>query len=74
MLTRTAHELPPFNCRPEEFRCYDNHQCVSKDRVCDGRVHCSDWSDEDPALCGERSKLQKPSGIFLGIFQREGED
>ena len=50
---RTAHDLPPFNCHPEEFRCYDNHQCVAKERVCDGSVDCFDQSDEDPALCGE---------------------
>ena len=49
----TAHDLPPFNCHPDEFRCFDNHQCVAKERVCDGRVHCSDGSDEDPTLCGE---------------------
>ena len=53
MYVHTAHDLPPFNCRPDEFRCFDNHQCVAKERVCDGRVHCSDRSDEDPALCGE---------------------
>lgn len=49
----TAHDFPPFNCRSDQFRCFDNHQCVAKERVCDGRVDCFDQSDENLALCGK---------------------
>ncbi|XP_063951241.1 uncharacterized protein LOC129256860 isoform X8 [Lytechinus pictus] len=34
------------SCSSDEFRCM-NGQCRSSDLVCDGEIHCIDFSDED---------------------------
>ncbi|KAB0803781.1 hypothetical protein PPYR_00751 [Photinus pyralis] len=42
------------SCTDESFRCSDGG-CVPFQVTCDGIVHCSDGSDEEPGYCGHRS-------------------
>lgn len=32
-------------CNPSEFKC-DGHKCLSNGKRCDGKVDCSDYTDE----------------------------
>ncbi|TKR61236.1 hypothetical protein L596_028375 [Steinernema carpocapsae] len=38
-------------CRPWQFRCKDQRQCVHKSLTCDGHADCEDKSDESDANC-----------------------
>lgn len=38
--------LPLGDCMEYEFTCRTGSECVKKDQKCDGRLDCSDLSDE----------------------------
>lgn len=44
-------EATVFNCSTDQFRC-SNAGCIPYKNTCDGIVHCTDKSDEDPKYCG----------------------
>ncbi|XP_041479083.1 uncharacterized protein LOC121426747 isoform X3 [Lytechinus variegatus] len=67
------------SCSSDEFRCM-NGQCRSSDLVCDGEIHCIDFSDEDkcptcqpvPSQCS--SILPWTTTVFPNTrFQTESE-
>ncbi|KAL5253244.1 hypothetical protein ACHWQZ_G013126 [Mnemiopsis leidyi] len=39
-------EIPENKCGNNEFLCHDNSTCLLKSQQCDGRVDCTDGSDE----------------------------
>lgn len=41
---------PPF-CRDVEFECQSNHHCIPIESFCNGKIDCSDKSDE--LMCAE---------------------
>ena len=44
-----------------DWKCSDNLQCISAERVCDGRhIDCNDKSDEHNKLCGCPDSLEWP--------------
>lgn len=42
--------LWPNSCPLDQWQC-DNFQCISRESLCDGYVHCSDGSDESRREC-----------------------
>lgn len=42
-----APDTPPQSCESNEFQCTLIHQCINKNRVCDGQSDCLDSTDED---------------------------
>ncbi len=51
-------------CQEEEsrFLCRSSGQCLSKDRVCDGKDDCGDGSDEK--LCKEKPNINVSCKLF----------
>ncbi len=41
-----------WECLPDRWKCEDNLQCIEATKVCDGKLHCNDGSDELYKLCG----------------------
>ncbi len=35
-----------FACQPGKLKCEDNLQCIWREWLCDGIIHCNDGSDE----------------------------
>ena len=50
--TTSVTDVP---CNDETFRCTysnpNNPQCISTNKICDGKIDCVGGSDEDPRLC-----------------------
>jgi len=46
----THHSLP-CGQGTGVFSCKGGRECVSRDKVCDGRKDCPEGSDEDPSMC-----------------------
>ncbi len=46
-----------LSCPNGEWGCLDGKECISQAFICDGNhedtYHCSDGSDEDPAICAQ---------------------
>ncbi|XP_071642079.1 serine protease ndl [Temnothorax longispinosus] len=54
-------------CAKSELRC-KNDECVSKSAFCDGKVDCSDGTDEPVRCsCAEYLKLTKPERLCDGV-------
>ncbi|KAK6046886.1 Low-density lipoprotein receptor domain class A [Cooperia oncophora] len=46
-----------FRCPSLDYvRCADGILCIHKRWMCDGRIDCSDHSDEDDAVCSKRPR------------------
>ena len=74
--TTSVTDVP---CNAETFRCTysnpNNPQCISTNKICDGKIDCVGDSDEDPRLCdffphGERGSSYSfvPSYIIMKII------
>ena len=39
------------NCSDGKWSCHDGRRCIWNQYVCNGRIHCTDGSDEKPDVC-----------------------
>lgn len=49
------NQQQPFVCMPDQFKCLSRDECIPNYQECDGKVQCSDLSDE--SACGESFKM-----------------
>lgn len=47
-----------YQCPSGRVKCADGIECVRIDRICDGREHCRDDSDEDKVKCKGKHSSQ----------------
>ncbi|XP_022101798.1 deleted in malignant brain tumors 1 protein-like [Acanthaster planci] len=52
-------EEPSYGCRPYEWRCYYNGQCIPNYQRCDGYRDCCYGEDENGCSCASQSKKDK---------------
>uniref|UniRef100_F7FY57 Transmembrane serine protease 9 n=1 Tax=Monodelphis domestica TaxID=13616 RepID=F7FY57_MONDO len=72
-MCRLGSSLSPGRCPGNAFACQSN-QCVSKvNPECDGKVDCSDGSDEAHCDCGGRPALKSANRIVGGMEAARGE-
>lgn len=65
MLTDQVVGNPSTACTEEQFECSSPHQCIPKDRQCNGYVDCIDASDEKTCNCVSRlDTAKKCDSIF----------
>ncbi|XP_050441670.1 serine protease nudel [Adelges cooleyi] len=48
-----------LECPANSYSCLDNSMCVDSQDWCDGRIHCSDASDEAQCSCKQRIEKDK---------------
>ena len=55
-------------CNKNYFRCVDGRKCVSRKRLCDGRMDCEDGSDERQCSHGKDKQLLLLVKVTVNVY------
>ncbi|XP_031353875.1 modular serine protease-like [Photinus pyralis] len=70
--TLETYRRQSTQCKSDQFHC-DSNDCISKEKVCDGKADCPNSDDEKLKECAEVTKEPPPGACLIPNHPNNGE-